>query len=146
MKRYSLADYILSIKPNDPQINSDFGTITIGGEGSYTDSITLSPRDNLFETTGYNTGAWVHNKNLSRVGTAVISISQLSDQVKKFIMMAETYYTGDYDGFTLTVSTNEGSQVATCIDCYIQKIPDQVFGANSANQTWTFTCGKISFN
>ena len=146
MKRYCLADYILSIKPNDPEIDSSFGTITIGGEGSYTDSISLNPLENLYSTTGFATGAWVHDKNLSRVGTAVITLSQLSEQVKKFIMMAETFYAGDYDGFTLSVATNTGEKVATCVDCYIQKIPEQSFGKSAATQQWTFTCGKISFN
>ena len=146
MKRYSLADYILSIKPNDPTINDSFGTITIGGEGSYTDSLSLNPTENLYSTTGFSTGAWIHDKNLSRVGTATLNISQMSEQVRKFIMMAETFYAGDYDGFTLTLSTNTGDKVATCVDCYIQKIPEQSFGRTASNQSWTFTCGKISFN
>lgn len=146
MKRYCLANYILSIKPNDPGINSSFGTITVGGEGSYNDNITIRPEGQLFNTKGYPTGAWIHDKDLSRTGTVELSLNQLSDQVTKFIMMCETYYLSDYDGFTLTLATNEGTKVMTAIDCYIQKIPDQAFASQSSNQTWIFTCGKISFN
>ncbi len=146
MNRYSLANYILSIDCNSDEIKNMFGTISIGGEGSYTDSITIGGLPNLWDTTGFSTGAWVHNKNLSKTGTATVSISQLSDKVKKFIKMCNVYYSGDYDGLTLSLSDTQGNKVCSCIDCYIQKIPDQAFGNTAANQSWIFTCGQINFN
>ena len=145
-KKYSLASHILSIKPNDPAINSNFGTISIGGEGSALDSIIIRPGNQLWSTQGYPTGGWVHSKNLAKNGTVELSLNQLSDQVVKLVRLCETYYTADYDGFTLTLSTNDGTKLCTCTDCYIQAIPAQEFGAQAANQTWTFTCGKITFN
>lgn len=146
MKRYSLANHVLSIKPNDNQINNIFGTISIGGEGNYLESVSVSNENTLWSTTGYATGAWVHNKNLAKTGTVTISLNQLSDQVAKLITLCETYYGGDYEGFTLTLTKNDNTKICTCIDCYISKIPTQSFGTSAANQSWVFTCGKITFN
>ena len=60
--------------------------------------------------------------------------------------MCELYYGGDYEGFTLSVSDISGAKICTGVDAYIQKIPNQEFAASAAQQTWTFTCGQISFN
>lgn len=144
--KYSLANYILSIEPNDAQIKQIFGVTTIGGEGSSVDSITLSNLTNIYDTTGYATGGWVHNKSLDRHGTATISINQLSDRVTRFIQLAKLSLSGDYDGFTLSLTDIEGNKIATCVDCYIQNIPEQAFASTAANQTWTFTCGQINYN
>lgn len=146
MKRYSLSDYILSIEPNDQTIKSLFGTISIGGEGSYTDSIRLSRTNNMWSTDGYATGAWVHNKNMSRVGTATLSINQMSPSVAKFIKLANAFYGADYDGFTLSLSDRSGTKVAECVDCYITTIPEQAFETSAGMQNWEFTCGQINFN
>lgn len=146
MKRYSLANHILSIKPNDPTIEAMFGTISIGGEGSYNDSIRIRRNNNMWDTTGYATGAWVHNKNLSRTGVVEISLNQLSDQVAKFITLCDTYYTGDYEGFTISLSKIDGNKIATALDCYITKVPDQEFLDSAQSQVWSFTCGQISYN
>ena len=86
-----------------------------------------------------------YNKNLSKVGTASVSLSQLSDQVAKFIQFAKLFYSGDYDGFTISLTANDGTPVAYCHDCYFTKIPDQSFGENAAMQTWTLTCGEVDF-
>lgn len=145
MKKYNLASYILSIEPNDSKIQSLFGTISIGGEGSYSDSISLTHSNSIFETESFATGAWVHNKNLAKTGTAVMSLSQLSDNVVTLIKMCNTFFQADYDGFTLTLTDIAGNKIATCIDCYIQKIPDQSYEATASKQTWTFTCGEINF-
>lgn len=144
--KYSLANHILSVKPNDAAIDSMFGTISIGGEGSYLDSINIRKDRAMWNTEGYSTGAWVHNKDMSKIGTVDVSLNQLTDIVAKFITLCETYYTGDYEGFTLTVTRNDGTVLCTCIDCYITKIPDQSFTNSASNQTWTFTCGQVNFN
>ena len=144
--RYSLANYILSIEPNDATIKAYFGTISIGGDGSYLGSINLSLANAMMTTQGYATGGWSHSKNLDRHGTASLTLNQLSDAVAKFIKLAKLFYTADYDGFTLSLSDINGQKVASCIDCYIDKIPDQDFGEKAADQTWTFTCGQINFN
>lgn len=146
MKRYSLANYILSIDSNDPTIKNIFGTISVGGEGNCLDSITIGDIPNQWETTGFSTGAWIHNKNLSKTGKVTLSLSQLSEQVAKFIKLCNIYYSGDYDGLTLSLTDNQGNKVCSCIDCYIQKIPDQSFTTSSGMQSWVFTCGQINFN
>lgn len=146
MRKYSLANYILSITPNDPQINTMFGTISVGGEGSYLDDVSISMSETMFSTESYATGAWVHNKNLARNGSVTVSLNQLSDTVARFKQMCKTFYAGDYEGFTITLSTNNAENVATCIDCLITKIPDQSFGESAGKQTWTFTAGQISFD
>lgn len=143
--KYSLANYILSVTSND-SVLQQIGPVSIGGEGKHVGSISLNRKDDMFSTDSFATGGYVHNKNLSRVGTANVQLSQLSDAVTKFILLAETFLTGDYDGFTLTLSTNDGREIATCVDCYIVKVPEQTYESSAGNQTWTFTCGEINYN
>lgn len=144
--KYSLANYILSIESNDASIKRMFGTISIGGEGSALDSITLSIDGDIFTTAGYATGGYVHNKSLDRHGTATLVLNQLSDKVGRLIQLAKLSLSGDYDGFTLSLSDIDGNKIATCVDCYIRRIPEQVFGSSAATQSWQFTCGQINFN
>lgn len=144
--RYSLANYILSIDSNDERIKSLFGTISIGGEGSYLGSIAVGLATSMFSTSGYATGGWVHNKNLDRHGTTSITLNQLSDKVAKFIQLCKLFYQEDYDGFTLSLSDINGNKIATMVDCYISQIPQQDYGDSAADQTWTFNCGQINFN
>lgn len=150
MAKYSLSKYILSIKPstNLASAIADFGTITIGGEGSYLDTVSINPQGTMWRTTGFATGGWVHDKNLDRTGTVSITLNQMSDAIQKFIRLCETFYESDYDGFTITLTTNDVDKrvIATCIDCYIQGIPNQSFQSSAQSQTWTFTCGKITFS
>lgn len=145
MNRYSLANYIVSINPTDASIRSMFGTMAFGGEGSAIGSISVGIKDNLWSTKSYATGAWVHNKNLSRVGTVKISINQLAPPVQRFIKLCKLYYGADYNGFTITVADIAGNKVATCTDCFIEAIPSQDYNEEASDQSWSFTCGKIDF-
>jgi hypothetical protein len=150
--RYSLADYILAISSNDKKFATLFKDVRIGGEGDALASISIQQADQLWTTDSYATGAWVHNKNLSRVGTCDISISQLTDAVAKFKMFVNLFYgdntasTSHSDGITMTLSDSRGNNIVTCTDCYPTQIPTQEFGKTAADQTWSFTCGKITFN
>lgn len=141
--KYSLANYILSIDADDAAIRSMFGAISIGGEGDAIGSISLSVGE-MWSTKGYATGAWVHEKSLDRHGTASVSINQLSPTVAKLIQLAKLYYGEDYNGFTLTITDISGNKIATCTDCYITGIPQQSFGTSASDQTWSFTCGRIT--
>ena len=143
--KYCLANYILSIQPNDPTLVSMFGNMSVGGEGDALSQMTISIEPTLWDTEGFATGAWVHNKNLSRTGTVTISISQLSDRVAKFKQLCNVYYNNDYNGVTMTLSDSEGNKVCAAIDCYVQKIPEQQFQDKAQTQDWTFTCGEITF-
>lgn len=145
MKRYSLANYIMSISPTDATLRSMFGTISIGGEGSFLGNITVSQNNNLWTTKGFATGGWVHDKNLDRTGTATVQLSQLAPAISKLIKLFNIFYAGDYAGSTITVSDLNGNKVVTCSDSYIQKAADQSFGEASENQNWSFTCGKVTF-
>lgn len=144
--KYSLANYILSVEPNDTTLRSAFGTISIGGEGNHVGEISAEHSTNQWSTEGYATGAWVHNKSLDRTGTIALQLNQLTPQIAKLIKMCMTFYDADYDGFTLSLSTSDGSVVCRAIDCYLTKIPAQVFGNAAANQTWTWTVGQLIFN
>lgn len=147
--RYSLADYIVTIKPNDPEIATVFQSLSIGGQGTALGSINLNTNANLWETTGYPTGAWIHNKSYDRHGTCVININQMSPEVALLVQLCNHYYTGDYGGVTITVSAANGGEsrtVATCIDCYVQKNADKTFGAAAENQNWVFTCGQVVYD
>lgn len=144
--KYSLADYILTIKPNELNAQAVFGNdISIGGEGDYVGSISLSRQNDMWSTTTFTTGAWIHNKNLSRSGSVSVQLNQLAPQVGRFIQLCNVYYGSDYEGFTLTLTDSEQNQIAECIDCYITGIPEQTFGDNAADQTWKFTCGQINY-
>lgn len=143
--KYSLANYIVSIEPNDATIKSMFGVISIGGEGSAVGSISATLTNDMWSTESFNTGAWVHSKNMSRTGTVTINLSQVSKEVAKFIKMCKLFYAGDYDGFTISISDISGMKVCTAVDSYIQRIPAQEFGNTAANQSWSFACGQLSF-
>ena len=147
--KYSLANYILTIKANDPAMNGIFGSsnsVSVGGEGSYTDSINISMNSQIWQTTGFATGGWVHDKSLDRTGMATVSLSQLSDRVAKFKTLCNMYFSGDYEGLTMILNDSDGNEVAKCEDCFVTKIPDQSFGSKASMQNWSFTCGKITIN
>ena len=103
--KYCLANYILSIQPNDSALLNMFNNVSVGGEGDALSSINISIENNLWSTTGFATGAWVHDKNLSRIGSITVSISQLSDRVAKFKQLCNVYYNNDYNGLTITLSS-----------------------------------------
>ena len=90
MKRYCLANYILTA---DIPVDIGFGSqsVSIGGEGSYLDTITVHLNNSLFSTQGDNTGAWVHIKNLDKTGTVTISINQMSDKIASFKALMNIY-------------------------------------------------------
>lgn len=143
--KYSLANYICNIKPNDSMLLSMFGIINIGGEGSTTDSIVASRANPLFNIVGYPTGGYVHNKNLSKIGTITVTINQLASNIGKLKRLINIYQSNDYEGLTITITTSDGEVVCTAIDCMPAQIPQQEFRDSAANQTWTFNCGEINF-
>lgn len=144
--KYSLADYVLSITPSDPSLSSIFGTISIGGEGSTVGSVSFSRNQNMWETTSFATGGYVHNKNLSKTGACSLTLSQLANEVIRLIQLSDVHYGGDYLGLTLALTSRDGNKVVDASDCYIVKVPAQTFEASAGNQTWEFTCGTISFS
>lgn len=151
--RYSLASHSVKIVSNKPEFITLFDKIQIGGEGNAIGAINVAYDNAMWNTKGYATGAWVHEKNLSRVGKVTISINQLSPTVTKFITCINYFY-GDapkneldnnsIEGLTLTVMQGI-NQIALCEDCYITQIPSQDFGESSADQSWVFTSGCITF-
>lgn len=143
--KYSLAKYILTISANDPKIRDIFDELTFGGDGSLVGSITFSRSNNMWETTSFATGGYVHNKNLSKVGSVDLSLNQLAKGIRQLIDASEAFFGSDYEGFTLTLTTNEGQKVASAISCYITKTPNQVFENQAQSQTWSFTCGEVNF-
>lgn len=147
MARYSLAETIISIKSNDSQINSMFGTISIGGEGSTVGSINTSMNnDSMWSTEGFATGGWVHSKNLDRTGSISVDVNQLAPIVSKLKQLYNVFFSGEYDGFTITVSNMSGQKICTGDDCYLKSMPAQNFASSASSQTWTFTCGKLTYN
>lgn len=146
MKRYCLANYILTA---DIPADIGFGTqsVSIGGEGSYLDSISISLTNALFTTESDSTGSWVHVKNLDKSGTITVSVKQISDKVALFKALVNVYSNIDSDaaGMTLTLRDTLNNTIAVCEDCVVSKIPDQSFGSTPSTQSWTFNAGKISF-
>lgn len=146
--RYSLADYILEITlPNSIKaiLGLSDDTISIGGEGSYLDSIGFSLNNNLWETQGDNTGSYIHIKNLDRTGTASLSMNMMSPKVIQLTTILSTYYNNDSDddALTITLSNADSTLVITAESCYLTKLPDINLSNEPGNRTWNFTCGKI---
>lgn len=143
--RYSLANYICTITPTNPTLYSIYGSIVIGGQGTETDSITASRSQSLFSTSDFATGGYVHNKNLSKVGNITVTLSQLSKNVSTLKNLINAYTDNDYSGLSITISTNDGTEVVTGIDCMPTQIPQQEFRNSASNQSYGFTCGEVNF-
>ena len=147
MKRYSLANYTLSITPSASVKAQGFSTITIGGTDQYVGSISVGVEQSIWSTSGFATGAWVHNKSLDRTGTISVTVSQLADQVLYFIRLANIYLSGaDYAGCELSISDNSGNLVASGTDCYPTNIPSISYGSEAGTLTLTWTCGRVTYN
>lgn len=144
--KYSLSNYILTIKTKDTELFNIFKELTVGGQGTTVGSISIQMNASLFETTSFPTGGWVHSKNLDRTGTVSVTLNQLSNIVAKFKQLMNAYYATDCDSLTMTISDLDGNEVASCEDCFPTKFPNQEYAEKAASQTWSFTCGKISIN
>jgi len=144
---YALSDYQLTIDCNDPEMKRAIGSITIGGDGEQNalDTISVTYKDNLWETESYATGAWVHNKNLSRVGTIKLNLNMLSDYTGQLTTLTKYYYNAkSYKALTLTVTDRAGNNtMAYATDCFPEKLPDLSLQASAQMNEWTFTCGQI---
>ena len=151
---YSLADYILTLTVNSTVLRNKLGlsanNFTIGGEGQFMGKLTVSFETNQWTTSADATGAWVHSKSFDQHGTISLDINQMSDSVIRFIGIVSAYYsdTNINDGFTLSVQKagETGTFAIAAEDCRIQKIADQEFGNEAAEQSWVFTCGRILMN
>lgn len=146
MKRYCLANYILTA---DIPEDIGFGTqsVSIGGEGSYMDTITVTMNNPMFTTQGDYTGSWVHVKNLDQTGQIQVAIKQVSDKIATFKALMNVYRNLDSEatGMTLTLRDTLNNTICIAEDCVIDKVPDQAFANEPASQTWNFLCGKITF-
>ena len=146
MKRYCLANYILTIDiPSDIGFGSQ--SISIGGEGSYLDSISIKANTELFKLDADSTGSWVYTKNLDRSGEIEVSIKQVSDKVAVFKALMNIYInlSSEASGLTMTLRDSLNNTIAVCEDCLLNKIPDQTFKDSPDSQSWSFLSGKITF-
>ena len=142
---YSLANYKLSISINDVVLRTAFGSaLTVGGNGSQLESMTVSPNANIFDIESYATGGYVFNKSYDRSGSVSVTLNQLSDEIGKFKNLINMYYSGDYGALTIVLTNNENEKVIECVDCLPTKIPDQQFQSTAQTQTWGFSVGKIT--
>jgi len=147
---YSLSNYKLAI-----QLPEEFAakvglennnTISIGGEGSYLDTLSYSYNSDMYSTKADATGSYVHDKNLDKSGTITINIHQMSPQIALFIKIVNLYYQSgnDYEGLQLSLKDLMGQEVMAAESCFFTKIPDQSFGQESDNQSWNITSGRIN--
>ena len=149
MAKYSLAKYILTISiPASVAALFGLNSISVGGSGSYTESITIRFNAEEWSVEGDATGSYVMNRNNNRTGTVEVSLNQLSDRVRQFITLCNIYKSSNTieEGLTLELRSLDGVMVATCLDCMVQKIADQAFAATAANQSWTFVSGSITIH
>lgn len=155
INRYSLADHLVKVTlpANIQYQGADLGGMVLqfGGpgnnnnNGSFMGSITVARSTNTWSTTGDATGSWVHNKTLDRTGTVSLDLRQVSDDVIRLQMLANIFETQEVqEGCRIEVYSGNVT-VAVADDCYITKIPNQVYGDSAANQTWEWTSGKVTF-
>lgn len=146
---YSLANYTLVIIPEDTSLITIFGKngagIAIGGQGNAVGSVSAEHTQDLWSTTAFETGAWVHNKNCSKVGTINLSVSQLVEEISLFKKLCEEWRRSDCLGLTMSL-TNGAETIWKATDCYITREPAQEFGPQAGTQQWSFTCGVLTFN
>ena len=147
MEIYSLANYKLTLTSDDPTIIATFGeSISIGGQGKKIGSISINQTNSPYALKSFETGGYYYDKTLDRSGTITISLNQLAEEVAKFKTLLNLYYTGDYNGFTAVLTTNENVKVAECIDCLMTNVPNQSFGGSTGSQEWQFGTGQITFS
>ena len=148
--RYALSDYIMTITipRNIRDAASLAPTLSIGGEGSFVGSISVSQTTLTWQTTGDATGSWVHRKHLSRVGTASLSLNMVSSSIVKLTKVFNLYFDTNIadEGIDIVVSSADSKIVATCTDCYIQKVPDISFTEEPGTREWQFTCGIVNIS
>lgn len=147
---YDLTQYSLSIVPDDAalaQLASVIGGVVVtSANGNGVDKIDVGLNSDQWSTKGYANGAWEHNKSYNRTGTVNVSVSQLSEAISRFSKFCNLWYSGNYGGLTLAITSNlTGASVCICHDCYITRIPSQEFGETATTQTWGFTCGFIDY-
>lgn len=143
--KYSLAKYILTIKVPASLVSMLGQSISIGGEGSYLDYISVHYNSDQWTTEGDATGGYTHNLSLNRTGTIEWSLTQVSEKIKHFIRLLNVIYTaaGLDDTIDITIS-QESNTIVSASDCVPTRIPDQRFAATAEKQTWSFNCGKIT--
>lgn len=160
--RYSLTDYILSVKIPDElldvfatdtnDLEESSNHITIGGDGSYVGTIKVSMNKEQWTTEGDATGGYVHSKSKDKTGKVTVELNMLTDVVLKLTRLIETYDSSDTitNGLTLTVSkaTSSGNsvEICNCVDCYLVKHPDGDWEDSAKNMSFDFTCGRITYS
>ena len=156
VNRYSLADHTVVVTmptiTNIPGLDSISGKqLYFGGpgqnnlDGSFMGSISVSRANDTWSTEGDSTGSWVHNKNLNRTGSVQMTIRQVSDDIIYLMMIAqmfENYHISQ--GMDIEIF-NGDLTVARAEDCYLTKIPDQIYGESAATQDWVWTSGRVTF-
>lgn len=154
INRYSLADHLVKVTL---PANVIVGGVNIGGmvlefggpgnnkqTGSFTGEISVERSSDTWTTEGDPTGSWVHNKNLNKTGTVSLQLRQVADDVIRLQMLAQVFENNDFPGCNIEVF-NGSDTVARAEDCYISRVPSQVFGDTAAMQTWSWTAGRITF-
>lgn len=152
LNRYSLADHTMVL--TIPDELESFGGMQLkfggpgnnGQEGSFVGAVTVERSATTWTTEADPTGSWVHNKTLDRSGSVTLQLRQVSDDVIKLMMLAQIYEKTDRSirGCTIVIFAGK-DPVARADDCYISKIPAQVFGETAAMQDWGWTAGRVTF-
>ena len=144
INRYSLADHLVKVTL---PANVIVGGVNIGGmvlefggpgnnkqTGSFAGEISVERSSDTWTTEGDPTGSWVHNKNLNKTGTVSLQLRQVADDVIRLQMLAQVFENNDFPGCNIEVF-NGSDTVARAEDCYISRVPSQVFGDTAAMQT-----------
>lgn len=154
INRYSLADHYVQLVFSQNSPNALAGKqFQIGGAGdnnqpgSFVGSITFARENDGWTTEADATGSWVHNQSLARHGTVTISIRQVSDDILRLMTIMNLYeqdVSSELVGCTISVYNTNEDELMVAKDCYISKMPDQVYGETAANQDWSFVAGRIT--
>ena len=156
VNRYSLADHTVVVTmptfsgiPGMDEISGK--QLKFGGpgqnnqDGSFIGSITVTRENDTWSTEGDATGSWVHSKSLNRTGSVRLSIRQVSDDVIYLMMIAQMFENFSLPHGMDIVVFNGGERVAEAEDCYLTRIPEQVYGDTAVTQDWGWTAGRVHF-
>lgn len=151
---YSLTEYQVNISlPEKMASLIKQNEISLGGSGSYLESIEIRLNSDTWTVKGDSTGSYIHTLNADRTGSFSLTLNQVSSTSKLLYFLFNVYfekidenapYLNLYPFSLITVKNlKTGQIVATMTDSFIKKIPDKKYGAEAQTETWEFNCGIV---
>lgn len=159
MAVYSLTHFIVNISLPESMrellTSKQKESLTIGGSGSFIESITIRTTTDNWQVKGDATGSYIHTFNADRTGEVELSISQVATQSKLFSKLMNIYFSkiDEKDGYRKLEAfpliqvqdIKTGEIVAECKDAFIKKPAEKKYSSEAQNDTWIFAAGVVEY-